>query len=136
MKCSISRRRPSPAWGGVAALAAAAAWAGTHLSGLLAMIELPACSFRALTGFPCAACGTTRAVSALLGGSIAAAASYQPLATVAALSGALGFVLFAAGRGAGMALQVDLSTDERTALRFGTLYLLAVNWLYLIGAGI
>lgn len=43
---------------------------------------LPPCPFRALTGYVCPGCGTTRAVHALLRGEVAGAFAYNPLAVL------------------------------------------------------
>ncbi len=117
-------------------LVAAGLWAGAQAAGILARIDLQACAFKTLTGFPCAACGTTRAFKALLGGSVGAAAFYQPLATAVMIGAVLGPMLYAMARAAGVALCLELSGDEKAALRFTTVYLLLVNWLYLIDTGI
>ena len=44
------------------------------------------CTFRALTGWPCPTCGTTRAALAVLAGDLGAAWAASPLATLAFLS--------------------------------------------------
>ena len=110
-----------------AALAAAVILfaAGPHLAELLRGLPLPGCLFREITGFPCAACGTTRAFLSLAGGSFAGAFSVQPFATAA-------FFFTAAA----IVLPVKLSADGRTAARFLAFYLLLVNWLYLVERGI
>jgi len=117
------RRAPWPA----AVLAAAVALfaAGPHLAEILRGLPLPGCLFREITGFPCAACGTTRAFLSLVEGSFAGAFAVQPFATAA--------FFFAA---AAVVFPAKLSDDGRTAARFLAFYLLLVNWLYLVEHGI
>jgi hypothetical protein len=72
---------------GAASAAALAPWMP-----LLARLA-PACVFHALTGVPCPACGTTRAVLALAQLDPRAAIEFNPLVTVGLV---VGFVLAAA----------------------------------------
>ncbi len=63
------------AWVGtmlVLGAAAAAAW-------LRLGLPLPVCRLREATGVPCATCGSTRMVEALLSGDVAAALAWNPL---------------------------------------------------------
>ena len=45
-------------------------------------LPLPGCGFREWTGLPCATCGTTRMVRALLSGDLLEAMAWNPLAFV------------------------------------------------------
>jgi hypothetical protein len=54
---------------------------------------VPGCPFRELTGLPCLSCGTTRAALSLLGGDLAAALRFNPLASVAGIAFLSGVVL-------------------------------------------
>ena len=76
-----------PAWTRIAGLAALVA---LLIAGLLAatgsgarLLELaPRCSFRVLTGLPCPACGTTRALVALGEGRLLEAFAHNPAAPI------------------------------------------------------
>ena len=117
-------------FGAIALLAAAAAW--IRISWTTGWI--PAlCAFRSLTGVPCPACHSTRALSALFTGRIGAALAFNPLVALAAL-GAAGAALGAAARrlaGRG-ALVLEVSRREEKALRVAAAAALAANWIYLL----
>jgi hypothetical protein len=49
-------------------------------------LPLPGCAFRELTGLPCATCGSTRMVQALLSGDLLQAIAWNPLVFVALAS--------------------------------------------------
>lgn len=100
--------------------------------------ELPAwgCAFKAVTGWPCITCGSTRAVLALLRGDLVAAFVANPLVTsvsVAALVAApvaLGVSFFDSPR-----LRVRLASGEQRALRGATVAACGLTWLFLIATG-
>jgi hypothetical protein len=107
----------------------------TRLSGL-DHAGLSFCYFKVLTGHACLTCGTTRAFGHLSKLDIPAAFAVQPLVTV----GTLGLMLWGA---------VDvllLPASKRTAVRtegrasrlvfLAGLTLAALNWIYLLAAGI
>lgn len=120
-------------WGSVLG-AAGVLGAGWLLLGL----PTPLCSFHALTGIPCPACGTTRAAACLLRVDFAGALGWNPLGTLL-LCCAFLYVFYAAivsgfrlrrvgwcgGRGSG----------GMSRFRLAAVLLLALNWLYLIAAG-
>ncbi len=107
----------------------------TRLSGL-DHAGLSFCYFKVLTGHACLTCGTTRAFGHLSKLDIPAAFAVQPLVTV----GTLGLMLWGA---------VDvllLPASKRTVVRtegrasrlvfLAGLTLAALNWIYLLAAGI
>ena len=117
-------------FGAVALLAAAAAWVRITLT--TGWIP-PLCVFRHLTGVPCPACHSTRALSALITGRFGEALASNPLITLLAL-GCAGAALGSAARrlaGRGV-LTLEVSPGEGKALRVATLTAIAVNWIYLL----
>jgi hypothetical protein len=116
---------------GLAVLACAV----TRLSGL-DHAGLSFCYFKLLTGHACLTCGTTRALGYLSRVDLPAAFAVQPLVTV----GTLGLVFW----GAADAILSPLSkrtvvTMEGRAPRLAFLTFLtlaALNWVYLLAAGI
>ena len=117
-------------FGAIAILAAAAAW--LRISWTTGWI--PAlCALRSLTGIPCPACHSTRALSALLTGKVGAALAFNPLVTLVAL-GSAGAALGSAVRrlaGRGI-LALEISAREETVLRAATVLAVAANWIYLL----
>jgi hypothetical protein len=122
----------SAIFGIIALLGAAAAWLRMRLT-----VEwLPSlCVFHSLTGIPCPACGSTRALAALAAAHPGEALALNPLITfVAAGCVALG-LLSTACRLAGWRLfSFRLERREEAAARAATALLIGVNWLYLIAA--
>ena len=109
----------------VTAAALGAAWFALHL-------PWPRCNFHALFGIPCFTCGSTRSAIALLQGNVAAAWSWNPLATIAMLGIAV-FDVYAFG--------VLVSRAPRLRFNFANakwplLIVLfaagALNWVYLL----
>jgi hypothetical protein len=105
--------------------------------GLLRLDRLPLtlCVFKGLTGLPCPTCGSTRTLGRLAGLDLAGALSQNPLATVAAV-GVAGWaladlVLLPRRR----ALGLEIAPRLGVALRWGALFLLLANWVYLVAAG-
>ena len=117
-------------FGAVTLLIAAAAWLRISLT----TGWIPAlCVFRGLTGIPCPACHSTRALAALLTGRVSAALAFNPLVTLLALGSVAAAGLSAARRlGGGDLLALEVSRREGTALRAAAVTALAANWLYLI----
>lgn len=58
----------------------------------------PPCPLRAITGFQCPGCGTTRALHALLHGQFAAAFAFNPMLFVMSAAIAPALITFARGR--------------------------------------
>jgi hypothetical protein len=107
--------------------------AGTavHLFGL-DHLPFPACLFKAVTGWPCLTCGSTRAVGRLFAGDLPGALAMNPLTTVVALGivpwGLVDLALAARRR----ALDLSLSGPASLAARGTAVALLLANWAYLI----
>ncbi len=117
-------------FGAVALLAAAAAWIRITLT--TGWIP-PLCVFRQLTGIPCPACHSTRALSALITGRIGEALALNPLLTLLAL-GCCGAALGSAARrlAGRCALTVEASPGEAKVFRAAALAAIVANWAYLI----
>lgn len=99
---------------------------------LLVAEALPHCRFRALTGLPCPTCGTGRAATAMLEGSLAEAFAANPLMSAAALLVLVGglaaplWVLLAGRR-----LPRPPERVPRWAMVAASLAVL-LNWVYLV----
>ncbi len=95
--------------------------------------RLPACPVKALAGWPCPACGSTRAALELARLDLAAAFAWNPLA-------AAGWLLLVGG---GLAAALAsfggrLPAEPRAlpaAVRWGLGLALGANWLYLVWVG-
>jgi len=89
------------------------------------------CVFRALTGFPCPTCGTTRAATAFLNGELTAAFAANPL-------GALAGLIFVVGAPPAVAwtmtrTKVPLVTGPLPMwTRITAASLIGLNWVYVI----
>ena len=107
--------------------------AGTavHLFGL-DHLPFPACMFKAITGWPCLTCGSTRAVGRLFARDLPGAFAMNPLTTLVAFLivpwGLADLVLAARRR----ALELDVSGAAATVVRGAAVALLLANWAYLI----
>ncbi len=123
-------RKPNwPLW----AVAIVLVWlAAVELTVLFAP-DATMCNFKRWTGVPCPTCGITRGVTSVARGEVAAGFAYNPLF----LSVTLGFLLLLAARVAfKRTLRLDIDARERRTLWWVGLFLIAVNWTYLIFAGI
>lgn len=90
---------------------------------------LPGCPLKDLSGIPCPACGSGRALVALAGGRLIEAVRWNPGATAFALA----FVVGGLGLGVAAARGVEPPTVPRSLpgwLRWTVLALLVANWLY------
>jgi hypothetical protein len=119
-----------------AVLAAIGVTAGLAV-GLLQLDRLPfsVCVFKAVTGWPCLTCGTTRALALLFARDVPAAFAMNPLATL--LAGALlpwgvadGLLMLR-----GRALGVELAPWVGRVARAAAVPLLLGQWAYLVAAG-
>ena len=92
------------------------------------------CVFRAITGIPCPACGTTRAATAFLDGNLPAAFAANPLAAAMGLLFVVGAPIATLWAIAQWPLPL-LPTPLPTWVRIGTVALIAANWIYVITTG-
>ena len=117
------------------ALLAFAAGAGTRLSGL-DHAGVGVCYFKALTGYACFTCGTTRALGHLARFDLAAAFAVQPLVTVGTLVLLLWGVIDAALVLTGKRTTVRLHGRALKAVTVVAIGLATLNWIYLLAAGV
>lgn len=94
------------------------------------------CYFKALTGYACLTCGTTRALGHLARFDLRSAFAIQPLVTVGTLSlmiwGALDALLFLASR----RTMVRMDTGASRVIVTVVVILTALNWMYLLATGV
>jgi hypothetical protein len=94
------------------------------------------CYFKALTGYACLTCGTTRAFGYLARLDLASALAVQPLVTAGALMvmvwGALDALLLLGGRRTLVRVE---GRAPKLLLVIGTV-LAALNWTYLLATGV
>jgi hypothetical protein len=131
----VLRTRP----GGVplGAILGAVAALGTALVGLAHLDRLPLtlCYFKALTGWACLSCGTTRALGRLFEGDLPGALALNPLATAGLLALVPWTLADVALLPRGRALAVELAPGAARAARVLFLFALAGNWAYLLVVG-
>lgn len=95
---------------------------------------LPGCPFKAITGWPCPGCGSTRSALALAHLDLGAALAVSPLATLAWVA-LIGGGLIAGGLAlAGRPLREPRGSVPRW-LRWAVMLGIAVNWAYLLAHG-
>jgi hypothetical protein len=105
--------------------------------GLLHLDRLPftVCVFKAVTGWPCLTCGSTRALALLFARDVVGAFAMNPLATLLAAAllpwGVADGVLMLRGR----ALGIELSPWLGHVVRAAAVSLLLGQWAYLVAAG-
>jgi uncharacterized protein DUF2752 len=110
---------------------------GTFAVGLLHLDHLgfPVCLFKAMTGLPCPACGTTRALGRLFALDLKGAFAMNPLATASALVlvpwAIADLVLLTRGR----ALEADVAPRLGVFLRVAAVVAVVVNWAWLVVSG-
>lgn len=119
------------------AAAITAAGAAVFIWGPRAFIPAFPCPFHAITGLPCLTCGGTRAISHLVDGEFGAALEMNPLVFFGVLACAA-FVIYAVTFWILRRAPVRLDFRRGPALfflRFGTLFAVAANWIYLVADG-
>lgn len=93
----------------------------------------PTCTFRALTGLPCATCGATRASVAFLHGDFATAWQLNPLIVALLCAIALfdfyALAVLCAGR---RRLRFSLPKGGARKVVIGLAIIAAINWVYLL----
>ena len=127
---------PERLWGAVVATVLALG-ATVALAAPALIRVLPACVFRALTGWPCPTCGSTRAILALADGRLLAAVALNPLA-VLMLGGSAIYLGYALGAILGLVPRVRtgwLTPPMPVGLRVGLPALLMANWIWLLVQG-
>lgn len=116
--------------GAIAALATAAV-------GLIHLDRLPftACYFKALTGWACLSCGSTRALGRLFALDVAGALAMNPLATVGVLALVPWALADLALMPRGRVLSLTLAPGPARIARAALVLALAANWGYLLAVG-
>jgi hypothetical protein len=109
-------------------------WAGRAWLPALAALG-PACPFHTLTGFPCLACGTTRAVLLLAAGDPLGAFLMNPLAATAIAAAWLGGFTAPIWLGLGLPLP-GVPRSLPASLRLSVTGLLLANWCFLVVRGV
>jgi Protein of unknown function (DUF2752) len=113
------------------ALVIAAAVGLLHLDHL----SVTFCAFKAVTGLPCMACGTTRTLGRLFHLDLPGAVTMNPLSATVVLAlipwGLVDLVLLPRGR----ALVLEISRGLAPFVRVTAVALVVANWAYLIVAG-
>jgi len=98
-------------------------------------LSVTLCAFKAVTGLPCMACGTTRALARLYHLDLPGAVTMNPLSAAVALAlvpwGLMDLVLLPRGR----ALSLEISRGLAPFVRVTAVALVFANWAYLIVAG-
>ncbi len=98
-------------------------------------LSVTLCAFKAVTGLPCMACGTTRALGRLFHLDLPGAVTMNPLSAAVALAlvpwGLVDLVLLPRGR----ALSLEISRGLAPFVRVTAVALVFANWAYLIVAG-
>lgn len=116
---------------GLAALAGLA----TRLMGL-DHLGVSFCYFKALTGYACLTCGTTRALGHLFRFDILSAFTVQPLVTAGMLGimlwGALDAVLLLASK----RTFIEIEEKALRVILIAGVTLAALNWMYLLATGV
>ena len=108
--------------------AGALVYAGTWLG---AGLPVPPCAFRALTGLPCATCGATHCVLALMHGHVAEAFAWNPLVFAALSMVILGNVYSLGVTIGGLPrLRVSLGKAEARIVLAAIVVVVVFNWMY------
>lgn len=125
----VPRAPRPPVWAAVLT----ACWLLLVLAGLLldqwGGLAMDTCLLHRLSGHPCPTCGSTRVVQALSQGAWLAALRFNPMV---ALGLPLGALWLGIRLGLGRALEVDLSSRERSAALILGLGVLVANWVWIL----
>ena len=93
---------------------------------------LPPCAFRAMTGFPCPACGSTRALAWLAQGDFAASMSINPLFFLLIIASIGAFVVNGILRLCRLPMpSMDLTAFEADCIRAAAVLVALANWAFL-----
>lgn len=92
---------------------------------------LPSCAFKALSGFPCPTCGSTRMLTHLAQADLAGAVGLNPAVALAVIGALLLLLYDAATLFCGSRVVCCFSRRESRWIRSGAAAALLVNWLYL-----
>jgi hypothetical protein len=93
------------------------------------------CAFLLLTDLPCLTCGMTRSWVFLVRGDVLEALAWNPAGAVLCVITAVGAVYAAARQVGAPAVRVESTLFERRVVRFGLVFVVALNWLYVASAG-
>lgn len=111
--------------------------AATAAVGLLHLDHLgfPVCVFKVVTGVPCPACGSTRALGRLFDLDLPGALAMNPLMTAGALLlvpwAVVDLVLLTRGR----ALDAEIAPSVGLVLRIAAVVAVFANWAWLVASG-
>jgi hypothetical protein len=98
-------------------------------------LGLTLCTFKRLTGLPCATCGSTRALAQLARLDLAGALAQNPLAALLAIAAvawaAIDLLLVVRGR----ALSLEMTAAEGRGLSLAAVVAAVLNWAYVVAAG-
>mgnify|MGYP003543483878 CR=1 FL=1 len=98
-------------------------------------LGFPVCLFKAMTGLPCPACGSPRALGRLFAQDLSGAFAMNPLVTIGAFVlvpwAVADLVLLTRGR----ALDVSVAPSAGLWLRMAAVAAVAVNWVWLVASG-
>jgi hypothetical protein len=130
MRIENNSSPPSPIhliWGAIAICAIIAAGFVTYF-----MRDLPVCPFKALTGYPCLTCGGTRCLAEMAHLSLWQGFKFNPFIWLTVVGMIAFSLLVALGFLFKRGIAITLSENEKKAIRFSIIALMAINWIYLI----
>ena len=133
MRIELARTSRLGGWS-VALVLCGLAWLTIVAVIQFAPVQGPAlCTFKRVTSLPCPTCGATRCAVSVLSGSVSAAVAFNPLLFVAGVLMLVSMILrtcFA------RQVRLGLTGRQRVGAWITAGVLVAVNWAYLISAGI
>lgn len=97
--------------------------------------HLPNCVFHEITGFPCPTCGGTRSLIALSQFDLGLSFMLNPLVPLFALGLIVFSLLFLAGAVTKRSVKITLTERGKRIIRYSVLFLIALNWIFLIVTG-